>query len=281
MELLDQKVRVAPTAALVLLQARELFNEGITKDYLSYIDFTPVLNMSDQLNSMPGDFARIVCYRKKYIRYLVDAYLPESEPVQVVILGAGLDPLALHLLEAHKGDICNVFEVDTSHLAEKEIIYKKLLPDAANLHLVHCDITDPQLLLESLLLAGYDKDIQTIVIFEGIVHYITQEKFYDIMRRFRTRNRTNLVLMDYALPFEDVPDSVLPGYRRMLQTLEASLKCRVYLHSRLNMFGLIDRLGGDVSTIDSVQDIEFKLNGRNERYYEPGDGYMEMISYYL
>ncbi|WP_295121793.1 class I SAM-dependent methyltransferase [uncultured Chitinophaga sp.] len=281
MELLDQKVQVAPTAALVLLQARELFEEGITKDYLSNIDFSAVQGMSDKLNDMPGDFAQVVRYRKQFIRYLADSYLPESEPVQIVILGAGLDPLGLQLLDKHGGDICQVFEVDAAHLAEKEILYRKIAPDIKNLHLVHCDITDPQHLLECLVVAGYDRDIPTIIVFEGIIHYITQEKFYDIMRRFRTRNRTNLVLMDYALPLDDLPASTAVTYRRMLQMLESAFKVRFFLHSRLNVFGLIDRLGGDVSTIDSLQDVEFKLNGRNVKYYDAGDGFLEMISFYL
>ncbi|UYQ93270.1 class I SAM-dependent methyltransferase [Chitinophaga horti] len=281
MELLDQKVQVAPTAALVLLQAREIFVDGIGRDYLSHLDLSAIEPMLEKLNDVPGAMSRVVQFRKQYLRFLADAYLPESEPVQVVILGAGLDPLGLQLLERYSDDIAQIFEVDTAHLAEKEIIYRKLAPNATQLHLIHCDITDPHHLLDCLVTAGYDKDVPTIVVFEGVVHYITQEKFYDIMRRFRTRNRTNLVLMDYSLPYEDVSPGLAPAYRKSIQSLEYTFKCRFYQHSRLQVFGLIDRLGGDVSTIDSLQDVEFKIKGRNEHYYDAADGVLEIISFYL
>lgn len=280
MELLDQKVQVAPTAALVLYQARDIFNEGIARDYMSSLDLSAIQPMAEKLGALPS-LSHVIQFRKQYLRFLADAYLPDSEPVQIVILGAGLDPLGLQLLERYGGDIARIFEVDTAHLAEKDLVYRKIAPEANNLHLVHCDITDPQHLLECLVASGYDKDVPTILVFEGIIHYITQEKFYDIMRRFRTRNRTNLVLMDFALPYEDVSPELAPAYRRSISSFERMLNCRLFLYSRMQVFGIIDRLGGDVSTIDTMQDMEFKLKGHNEVYHDAAESLMEVISFYL
>ncbi|MCK7559171.1 class I SAM-dependent methyltransferase [Chitinophaga sedimenti] len=151
MELLDQKVQVAPTAALVLYQARDIFNEGIACDYMSSLDLSAIQPMAEKLGALPS-LSHVIQFRKQYLRFLADAYLPDSEPVQIVILGAGLDPLGLQLLERYGGDIARIFEVDTAHLAEKDLVYRKIAPEANNLHLVHCDITDPQHLRNAWLL---------------------------------------------------------------------------------------------------------------------------------
>lgn len=276
MELMDH-LKVAPTASLVLVHAHSLFNAGLTKDYFSQLDLTEARALAEKMHPAAGD---AILMRKRFVRYLLDQYLYDEEPVQVCILGAGLDPLSLHLLEHHPHAVESIFEVDADHLQVKAKHYHNLLPQQP-VHFIQADVTDTLHLTERLRDAGYCCWKPAIIVFEGIMPYLSDEQFLNIMQAFRTQNKTNVVLMDYMLPPEELPMRIVPVFNDLRIQMEAFIGGSFQLYSRSRVFSLVDLLQGDVAGVDSMQDAEFKLNGRNERYYEDGEGFIEMISFYL
>ncbi|SIO40476.1 class I SAM-dependent methyltransferase [Chitinophaga niabensis] len=281
MELVDHTLKVAPTAALVLYHARSLYESGPEKTYLSKIDFSEIQQLSEKMEASYKDFDYTVLCRKRFVRYLLDQYLSEDAPVQVCILGAGLDPISLHLLQQYDHAVSGIFEVDMDHLGIKQKLYERLLPDNKKIHFIQADITDTLHLLDRLRDAGYSPAFPTLVIFEGLLPYIGDEHFLNIMQLFRTVNKTNVVLMDYILPEEYMPESTLPAWYAVKKGVEAFIGGSLYSCSRQQIFNLVAVLHGDVASVDSMQDVEFKLNGRNEVYYEDGEGLIEMVVFYL
>lgn len=281
MELPDLRMKVAPTAALVLLHARPLYETGLTNAYFSRIDFGDIYELSDALQLSYRDFANTILYRKRFIRYLLEQYLVDGLPVQVCIPGAGLDPLSLHLLEHHPAAVSHIFEIDNDHLGMKEQLCRRLLPDSTQLCFIRADIRDTQHLLHCLRNGGYRPEQSSVIIFEGVLHYISDEQFLNIMRLFRTPNKTNVVMMDFMLPEESLPDNAKPVFRAIREKMECFIGGTFQVYSRQQIFTLVELLQGDVASIDSMQDVEFKLNGRNELYYEEGEGFMEMVSFYI
>lgn len=281
MELLDHTLKVAPTAALVLYHARSLYESGPERTYCSQIDFSDIQQLSEKMEASYKDLGYTVLCRKRFFRYLLDQYLSEDAPVQICILGAGLDPVSLHLLEQYDHAVANIFEVDTDHVGMKEQIYQRLLPGNRKLHFIQADITDTLHLLDRLRDAGYSPAFPTLVIFEGLLPYIGDEQFLNIMQLFRTVNKTNVVLMDYILPEENLPDSMVPAWYAIKKGIEAFIGGSLYSCNRQDIFNLVAVLHGDVASVDSMQDVEFKLNGRNEVYYEDGDGLLEIVAFYV
>lgn len=281
MELLDHKLKVAPTAALVLLHAQSLYESGASKAYLSQVDFGEAKLLSEQIEAVLRDFGTLVRYRKRFVRYLLNQYLSKEDPVQICILGSGLDPLSMYLLEHYNDSITRIFEIDNAHLSLKEQLYRRLLPDMRKLQFIQADITDTLHLPGRLRDAGYHPEATTIVLLEGLVYYITDEQFLNTMQFFRTQNKTNVAILDYILPDESVAESALPVYRTTRQLMEKVLEGALQLYSRQQMFAFIELLHGDVAGVDSMQDAEFKLNGRNQLYYQEGEGVIEMISFYI
>lgn len=280
-ELLDSKLKVAPTSAMVLLQAQPLYQTGLAGDYFSLLDFGDVQDISAKLNQTWQHYGTVLRYRKLFVRYLLEQYLQEGNPIQVCIPGAGLDPLSLYILEHHRSAVSGVYEIDAAHMPVKSAIYNRLLPPGEPIHFIQADITDTLHLLERLRDAGYSPEKPTLVIYEGVVHYVTDELFLNTMQIFRTPNKTNVVLMDYKLPEDKIPAASRPVYRALVGYLEQFIGGPTYRYDRQQMFRLIGLLHGEVAGIDSLQDIEFKLNGRNELFYEEGDGFLEMIAFYL
>jgi O-methyltransferase involved in polyketide biosynthesis len=281
MEFLDHTLKVAPTAALVLYHARSLYESGPERTYCSQIDFSDIKELSEKMEASYKDLGYTVLCRKRFFRYLLDQYLSEDAPVQICILGAGLDPVSLHLLEQYDHAVANIFEVDTDHVGMKEQIYQRLLPGNKKLHFIQADITDTLHLLDRLRDAGYSPAFPTLVIFEGLLPYIGDEHFLNIMQLFRTVNKTNVVLMDYILPEENLPDSMVPAWYAIKKGVEAFIGGSLYSCNRQDIFNLVAVLHGDVASVDSMQDVEFKLNGRNEVYYEDGDGLLEIVAFYI
>lgn len=281
MELLDHTLKAAPTAALVLYHARSLYESGPERTYCSQIDFSDIQQLSEKMEASYKDLGYTVLCRKRFFRYLLDQYLSEDAPVQICILGAGLDPVSLHLLEQYDHAVSNIFEVDTDHVGMKEQIYQRLLPGNKKLHFIQADITDTLHLLDRLRDAGYSPAFPTLVIFEGLLPYIGDEQFLNIMQLFRTVNKTNVVLMDYILPEENLPESMVPAWYAIKKGIEAFIGGSLYSCNRQDIFNLVAVLHGDVASVDSMQDVEFKLNGRNEVYYEDGDGLLEIVAFYV
>lgn len=281
MEFVDHTLKVAPTAALVLYHARPLYQSGPAKDYLSQIDFSDIQQLSEKMEASYKDFGYTVLCRKRFIRYLLEQYLSEDAPVQICILGAGLDPVSLHLLEQYDHAVTSIFEVDMDHLGAKEQLYQRLLPGNKKIHFIQADITDTLHLPDRLRDAGYSPAFPTLVIFEGILPYIGDEHFLNIMQLFRTANKTNVVLMDYVPPEEYLPESALPAYYAVKKGVESFIGGSLYTCSRQQIFTLVAMLHGDVASVDSMQDVEFKLNGRNEVYYEEGEGLIEIVVFYI
>lgn len=280
MELLE-KLKVAPTAAIVMLQARPLYTSGLTARYYALLDLGDVQQISAEIGQVYRHFTDIVLYRKRFIRFLLEQYLDDALPVQVCILGAGLDPLSLWLMENHRDAVSGVFEVDNAHLPFKASLYHRLLPGQSFIHFIQADITDTLHLLDKLRDAGYSPERPAIIVFEGLIHYIPDEQFLNTMQAFRTPNKTNVAMLDYLLPETQVPEHTLPMYAALKQKIETLIGGTFQSYSRPRMFRLISLLHGDVAGVDSLQDVEFKLNGRNELFYGEGEGFMEMTSFYL
>ncbi|WP_346317456.1 class I SAM-dependent methyltransferase [Chitinophaga sp. YIM B06452] len=280
MELLE-KLKVAPTAAIVMLQARPLYTSGLTAQYYALLDLGDVQQISGEISQVFKHFTEIVLFRKRFVRYLLEQFLQDGAPVQVCIMGAGLDPLSLWLLENHRGAIGSIYEIDSSHLQHKSALYNRVLPGSSPVHFIQADITDTLHLLDKLRDAGYSPEKPTVIVFEGLIHYIADEQFLNTMQAFRTPNKTNVVLLDYLLPEDDVPEHTLPMYGEVVKKIEAFIGGKFQTYSRPHIFRLASLLHGDMAAVDSLQDIEFKLNGRNELFYEEGEGFLEMTAFYL
>ncbi len=159
MELLDHKLKVAPTSALVLLQSRSLYESGLAGQYYDLLDFGDVQELSSGIQGVWPHFTTVVQYRKRFIRHMLETHLQDGKPVQICILGAGLDPISLYLLEHHRAAISGIFEVDAVHMPVKSSLYARLLPGEPALHFIQADITDTLHLLDKLRDAGYSTEL--------------------------------------------------------------------------------------------------------------------------
>lgn len=281
MKTVVNKLSVASTSALVLLNTKSLFEAGWGREYLSHIDFSQVEKMSEELGSAGPLFGDILLLRKKMIRYLVRQLMMQRTYQQVCILAAGLDPLGLQIAESYPEQLKGIYEVDNAHMKEKRDIYKLISYNDKRLQHVEADVTNTQQLMEALISAGYDPQLPTLIIFEGIIHYIQEEQFLRTMRVFCSRIRNNAVVMEYLIHNDDIPVAFHPTMEKMQEIMEKNIGTRVRQYSRKKMLNLLSLLEAEIEGAYDLPTAEYLLNGQNRHFHNNGDGAVELIAFYI
>lgn len=281
-EPLKNKFKISPTASLVLCLASELYRDGKTcQAYVENIDTTEGESLVRSFKQIFEHSESIAVLRKRYIRHLFDDYARQFTKFQVCILGAGLDPLSLYLLEQYDDQIDAIFEVDMESMDEKRAMYTKLIGDNDKLKLITHDATDIDPLLDELKKMGHHSSSPTIFLLEGFVYYISRDKFSTLLEKLATASGQKRVILDYVIPFEAVHESTREKSRLMLRSLEQGLGWPIMVYHKFDITGLIQFFNGNIQTSDSTQSMEKTLYGENKVYIHPDSGFMEMISFQL
>jgi|GEM_PF-515020 len=276
---MTHKLKVPSTSRLVLEAAMPLYTTPLQQQYIEAIDFSETSRLYYELKRQYPLVIDMICLRKQSIREMLRERIPEFAGQQVVILGAGLDPLSLYLLENYPAQISRIIEIDNGYLEEKQRLYHDILPDTEIIRFAKCDITDTALLWSKLLENGYREAVPTIIIFEGVLHYFSNNAFLQVMHLFKTPYKKNQVLLDYALSEEEVPAKFLPYHQGVMRIMEAYVGMPLNVNNRADMAGLLYQLDAILETAEPLYETEKKVTGRNHSFHAPGEGILEMLSF--
>ncbi|WP_212006153.1 class I SAM-dependent methyltransferase [Chitinophaga sp. HK235] len=276
---MTQKLKVPATSLLVLEKAIPLYGSPLQQTYINAIDFSEVSQASRDMTRAYPPGADMIYYRKQAIREMIRLRLEQFPAQQMVILGAGLDPLSLYLLETYPGRLSRIIEVDNGYIDVKKKIYEEIL-HIKGLQFVHCDLTDIVLLEALLKQHGYSADEPTIIILEGVIPYISNEEFVQVMQLFSSAGRQNQGIVDYALAYSDIPDNYLVYHRNLLKAMEAQLNITVNLNTRQQIMDLVARFG-QLDYLEPLYETEKRLTGTNRAFHQPGHGSVEMAVFSL
>ena len=275
------KLSVASTSALVLTYVKSLYEEGWGKEYLSHIDFSQVKGLADELSRITPLFREALLIRKRIIRQLIRHLMTQHPRPQICILAAGLDPLGLQITEYFPDRDLAIYEVDSANMREKQEIYAAIHFTDERLHTLQADINNTGQLMRTLVDAGYDPQQPTLVIFEGIMHYISEEQFLSIMRNFISNIKQNAVIMDYMEYAEGLPTGSVSKATEMLDTMESYIGSRLQQFSRKKILNLLSLLDADLIEVFDMQAAELALNGQNRVYKGERKGMLEIISFHI
>jgi O-methyltransferase involved in polyketide biosynthesis len=221
-------------------------------------------------------FKEVMLLRKRMVRYLVRQLMIQHPRQQVCILAAGLDPLGLQMAEYFPEQLTSIYEIDNANMPEKQELYAAVSFNDARLHILDMDITHTHRMMESLINAGYVPHQPTLIVFEGIMHYIAEEQFLRVMRCFCSRTRNNAVIMDYAVPEEEMSPSFAAKARAMEELVISK-----YAYSRKKILNLLSLLEAEIVGVYDMQATEYVLNGSNKLFRERGEGMLEMAAFHI
>jgi len=249
---------------------------------MRHIDLSAVQELVTAVDQVSTQLGPIIQLRKKMVRYLIKQFINRYPRQQVCIIAAGLDPLGLTLAEDYPMLVTGIYEVDQAWMQEKKGIYRKIASHLPLPVTIQADITNTIQLIRQLRDAGYDASLPTLIIFEGIIHYISEEQFRDIMQCFTTRNGRNTVIMDYLLVEEEIASL---RFRKMaagmVAVAEKALNVDLHRYSRKKILNILELLNAEVYNIYDMQAAEYIMQGQNQLYHKPGDGVLEMAAFHL
>ena len=271
------KLKLEPTAALVMAWALPLYEKGPVGEFVRQLDLSSGADLFCRCQAACDWYGEVILNRKHFIRHQIAEHLRAHERSQVVLLAAGKSPLGLELLLQCSSQISRVFEVDLAGMAEKEALYKRTAPEVADrLRCITADIASESL-QEELCRAGYRRDIATIVVLEGISYYISEEALKRIIFSFRSSGKS-IFILEYLLPC----DFVEPSRRMIPRTIFSLIKestgqkeIRCYSDEDLRQIFL--EAGGRVAAYHSMQEMERQRTGRNEYFDTPGLGWIKCL----
>jgi len=279
MRALDHKLCAASPSAFFLAVARRIYAEGWCREYISHIDFSSVEKLAAEVSDISPRFYETILLRKRMVRYLVEQLLEQHPRHQVCILAAGLDPLGLQIAENYYQQVDSIYEIDNAFVREKQELYSAISFNDDRLFNLHIDIRNPALMMQTLIDAGYLPCEPTLIVFEGIMQYMSEEHFLRIMRAFCSRTRNNAVIMDYALPVEDLPSSFASETREIVDRMEEAMGQRVRHYSRKKILNLLSLLEAEIFDVYDMRAAEYVLNGQNNICHSRGEGMMEMVAF--
>jgi len=270
------KLKLEPTAALVMAWALPLYEKGPVGEFVRQLDLSSGTDLFCRCQAACDWYGEVILNRKHFIRHQIAEHLRAHERSQVVLLAAGKSPLGLELLQC-SSQISRVFEVDLAGMAEKEALYKRTAPEVADrLRCITADIASESL-QEELCQAGCRRDIATIVVLEGISYYISEEALKRIISSFRSSGKS-IFILEYLLPC----DFVEPSRRMIPRTIFSLIKestgqkeIRCYSDEDLEQIFL--EAGGRAAAYHSMQEMERQRTGRNEYFDKPGLGWIKCL----
>jgi hypothetical protein len=271
------KLKLEPTAALVMAWALPLYEKGLIGDFVRQIDLSSGEDLLCRCQAACDWYGEVILNRKHFIRHQIAWHLQADGPVQVVLLAAGKSPLGLELLLQYSSRISAVFEVDVVSMDEKERLYKRTAPEVADrLKCVTADISS-QSLQEELRRAGCRGDITTIIVLEGISYYISSEALKRIIAGFPLTER-RIVILEYLLPCDSVEPSrrIIPRSIFLLikeSTGQEEIRC----YSDEHLQHIFSEAGGKVTAFHSMQEMEWNRTRRNEYFDEPESSWIKCL----
>lgn len=276
---MNPQLKVPSTSRLVLEAAMQLYTSPLQQRYIEAIDFSETSRLYYELKRHYPLMIDTICLRKQSIRQMLQERIPQFPGQQVIILGAGLDPLSLYLLENYREQLSRIIEIDNGYIAEKKQLYTEIIPEEPLICFSRCDVTDTVLLWSKLLENGYEEETPAIIIFEGVIHYVSNDAFIQTMKLFKTPNHRNIVMLDYSLSEEEVPASFQAYHRNVMKVLENYVNVRLNVNSHANMAGIIYQLDAILESLEPLCETEKKITGHNELFHAPGEGIVEMLSF--
>lgn len=272
-------MNLEPTAAFVLHYSREIYKNKLIKKYLEYIDFSSansIVAMCEE-KKISHLLHEAMCSRKFIITRLVLNALEENNYEQIVIFASGKSPISLELLLNNKNHIA-IFELDNASFSEKRNIFKKLL-DKNNfnkLNFLETDITDLKL-IHKLEDYNFDKKKRTILIFEGITHYIDKKLYFKLLQNF-SNNSKNKFIIEYAPEIAKLSEDYKFAVKEVFNFIEKNYySAKMTNYSKNEFIDFFKSISGEINKIYDLRMISSMRKSEKYKFENNFVGPLEVI----
>ena len=261
---------------VALLTGGNIHASDIAKKFYNMLDLEqarPVVE--DWLNFWPH-YDHLVKNRKSCIVDLACNAITHDKIQQIIIPGSGLDTLSLEIHARHPD--CKIFEIDLANMDTKTAMLlsiDKTIPDS--IRCITSDLSDSSNVASNLVKHGWDSNLPSLLILEGITYYLTVDVLWKIICMLQSNHQTNRVIMEYLIPYEMVPDTMRPfaQYPFELIANETNLD-HITKYDISAISAHVRRLGGDIVCHYTMEQMQQNRVPNSTLFSPPNTGWIEV-----
>jgi O-methyltransferase involved in polyketide biosynthesis len=277
-----QKIMLEPTAAMAMLIGKGIYEgDKLISKYMERIDLSSGIQLAERLKQS-SKFAEDLMKNRKffYHDYIFKHIRSNQYNSQVIILGVGYDPIAIHLLGAEADKIESIIEIDMSNFDSKKTIFKDIeVPHLEKVKFVQANVVTGNT-IDIIRQFGYDDHKPTVITLEGMMYYLSEQHFVDLIKSFKSPNNSNSFCVDYLFPWEEAPTEELRlEHKNGAEAVERQSKAKLTYYSKEKIVNLIKKLGGTSIEVCSQKDIELKRTGVSKCFTREKEGIFEFITF--
>lgn len=270
---------LSDTSALVLLWSDEsCYPSRQAQSYLESLFLKAGEPLYCRCNDVWSNYNEVIINRKTGILYLASKAIFKHDISQTVILGAGLAPLDVVLINRHTPGDMEIFSVDVENMPLKRRLLDGL--HDTNLSRIHCvtaNISDISAVDAQLNENGYNKNKSSLVIMEGISYYLSIGNLKDIVTYFKNNSSEASFILEYLVPNVNIQESRRHIPEGVFEIIRKS--CGLPVITRLNQELISASFGCVVKERFTLHDLE-KMRTKGNRYFpQPDSGWIEVCRF--
>jgi len=263
-------IEIPATSTCVLsLLSQNSYQGRAAKAFMKKLDLSSGAPILAHFEDLLDEIQVEILNRRHGVEKCCYEYLSENPSAQVIHLGCGLDPLPMDLAECYPE--ASFFDVDMAHRGLKERINKQI--GGPDVNLMTADLTDIPIVLSELNRAGWNLNIATLLVSEGISYYIPKESYRDLLRCLQTPN--GAIVFEYS-----ATDSQLYGtqkselisefFVRLARILNLPFPLQRYEDNEIK--SLSKYVNGNIVSIMTQQQLELSRLGTKMTRKNPSMG---------
>jgi len=274
------KLRLEPTAALVMQWALSLYNEEAILRFVSRLDLSSGKTFFDKCHSVCNWYDEIILNRKSFIKHLIEQELcAAKQEYQLVFLAGGKSPLPIEILFRYSSKVYRIFEIDVSGMEEKNRLYLELFPESLEkLKCINADIASPDILdVLNRTEIGYRTDLPTIILMEGISYYLRKQELKNIIASFQWQ-KEGIFIIEYLVPYQLVGQARRSIPKEIFRTIQDDCGLDgITSYTKEELRSFFREKGGDLIATYTMVDMEVARTGANTYFTKPSDGWIECV----
>lgn len=274
------KIDLSSTSALVLLWVDgDIHTSSMSKKFLGMLNLESGEEVLKQCDCFWPHYPEILKNRKSCILGIAKNNVSIYSINQMVVLGSGFDALSLEVYSHAQN--CKIFEIDAKNMDTKQDLINTVASANDAIACITLDLSDYTKVVSALVAQGWDPNIPSLIIIEGLSYYLSKEALWGLIGEFKTQNQANHIVLEYLLPPETIPSmwSKIAAYP--FDLIAASSKLSFI--SRYDIAEISSRLsdaGGKLVCRHSMRDMEKKRTLQNKLFFEH-DGWIEICEFLI
>ena len=273
-------MKLSSTSALVLLWAgTTCYRTKKAINFLKQLDLEEGRPLYDKCRDI-FPYEQVIQNRKFGVMHLIQKAIPQKladkKNQQIIIAGAGFDPLGLELTERYPQ--LAVFEIDRDNMASKSALVAKLDGGSASrgagkkLAFIEADLTQTADVYKKLSSRGWEWQRPTLLVLEGISYYLPLSSLGELVRVLRPHK----VVFEYLKGDEAIAAARLPIPRKVFGLIAE--QCGLSQLNTFNSSQIEAVLGLEIEERWGMRQLEKKRTKTNPWFPTEASGWIEVCS---